>query len=728
MPAGIYSEDHIHARLQIFLMSRPVNWNRFYSPKSVAIVGATDDTRRFGGRLMRQIAKFGYAGRILPVNPRLTELNGLKCYPDIKALPEAPDHVGVVIAPDRVIGVLRDCHAIGVQCATVFTAGYAETGTDAGRKLQEELAQFARDTGLRVMGPNCNGPVNFVDRFSMSAGYAVSSLTEPAGNVGLVSQSGGLGQSNVMWRAIKAGVHMSYQASCGNEADLTVVDFARFMLEGERTDVVMMALEAIRDGGAFMDLAQYAAEREKPLIVLKFGITEAGKQAAASHTGAITGSDEVFSAVCRQYGVIRVNDCNELYEQAIVLRNRKLPKGRRAASMSLSGGNVVQMADAGTHLGLEWKTYTATTDRRLGELIPGYGKVGNPTDMTSLATGQPEIYRKAMEIIGEDDNVDVMIPVFTFAPRADLEHAAQLSRDGVKPLVLLVTGGCHDDPSLTVDQLVAMGAAAYRNTVDTLRYVRAAIGYREFLGARRAQPQLQRPRGIDQAAAGRLLAAAGERTLTEREAKQVLVQYGLPVPQEFLARSGDEAVTWACGIKGPVALKIESTDIVHKTEAGAIRLGLDSESAVRQGYEDVLAAARQYKPDAKISGVLVQEMVPRGAEMMLGIVRDQVFGPLLAVGFGGIYVEVLRDITYRVPPVSADVARGMLGELRGYRILEGVRGQLPADIDALVDCIVRISWLAADHGDTIRELDVNPLTVTARGARAVDALLVAGRR
>lgn len=712
-------------------MTQATNWPRFYSPKSIAVVGATDDTRRFGGRLMRQIVKFGYAGRILPVNPRLTELNGLKCYPGVSALPETPDHVGVVIAPDRVIDVLRECHAIGVRCATVFTAGYAETGTEQGRKLQEELLRFTRETGLRVMGPNCNGPVNFIDRFSFSAGYAVSSLTEPAGNVGLVSQSGGLGQTNVMWRAIKAGVHMSYQASCGNEADLTVVDFARFMLEGEQTDVVMMALEAIRDGKAFMDLAQYAAEREKPLIVLKFGITDAGKQAAASHTGAITGSDEVFSAVCKQYGVIRVNDCNELYEQAIVLRNKKLPKGRRAASMSLSGGNVVQMADVGTHLGLSWHHYTTTTDKRLGELIPGYGKVGNPTDMTSLATGQPEIFRKAMEIISEDDNVDVMIPVFTFAPRADLEHAARLSRDAAKPLVLLVTGGCHDDPALTVDSLVAMGAAVYRNTVDTLRYVRTAIGYREFLEARRAQPSPLRPQGMDRDAVGKVLDAAGKRTLTEREAKSLLAQYGLPVPKELLATSADEAAAHFRSINGPVALKIESEDIAHKTEAGAIRLGLTSEAGVRQAYADVRAAALRYKPDANIAGVLVQEMVPRGAEMMLGIVHDPVFGPLVAVGSGGIYVEVLRDITFRVPPVDAPTARDMLGELRGYRILEGVRGMAPADIDALVDCIVRLSWLAHDHGAAIKELDINPLTVldnmATKGAIVVDALLVTGR-
>lgn len=710
-------------------MTSSINWTRFYSPKSVAVIGATDDTRRFGGRLMRQIGKFGYAGRIYPVNPRLAELNGMKCYPSVSALPETPDHVGVVIAADRVIEVLRDCHAIGVQCATVFTAGYAETGTEKGRKLQEDLVRFCRETGLRVMGPNCNGPVNFIDRFSFSAGYAVSSLTEPSGNVGLVSQSGGLGQTNVMWRAIKAGVHMSYQASCGNEADLTVVDFARFMLEGDQTDVVMMALEAIRDGRAFMDLAQYAAEREKPLIVLKFGITEAGKQAAASHTGAITGSDDVFSAVCKQYGVIRVNDCNELYEQAIVLRQkkRKLPKGRRAASMSLSGGNVVQMADTGTHLGLSWHNYTSKTDGRLGELIPGYGKVSNPTDMTSLATGQPEIYRKAMEIISEDDNVDVMVPVFTFAPRADLEHAARLSRDAEKPLVLLVTGGCHDDPSLTVDRLVAMGAMAYRNTVDTLRYVRTAIGYREFLEQRRAAPPLQRPAGIDVQGAKALLQAAAGRNWTEREAKKLLAAYGLPVSRESLAATAAEAAQQAAVIGGPVALKIESEDIAHKTEVGAIRLGLSGEAAVKQGFDEVVAAARRYKPDARVAGVLVQEMVPRGTEMMLGLVHDPVFGPLVAVGIGGIYVEVMRDISFRVPPVAAATAREMLSELRGRKLLDGVRGQPPADVEALVDCIVRLSWLAHDHGAAIRELDVNPLTVLQNGARVVDALLVSGK-
>jgi acetyltransferase len=701
-----------------------IDWQRFYSPRSVAVVGATDDTRRFGGRLMRQMRKFGYGGRILPVNPKRTELAGMPCYPSVAALPQVPDHVGIVVPSEHVLGVLRECHAIGVRCATVFTAGFAETGSARGRELQDALTAFARETGLRFMGPNCNGPVNFIDRFSMTGGYAVSNLTEPPGNVGLVSQSGGLGQTNVMWRAIKAGVYMSYQASCGNEADLSVVDFARFMVEGDTTDVVMMALEAIRDGEAFEALAALAAEREKPLVVLKFGLTDAGRQAAASHTGAITGSDEVFDAVCRQYGIIRVGDCNELYERAIVLRQKRLPKGRRAASMSLSGGNVVQMADVGTQLGLEWPSYTAATDARLAELIPGYGKVSNPTDMTSVATGQPDLFRKALEIITADASVDVMVPVFTFANKADIEYAAQLSRDGAKPMVLLLTGGCNDDESLDVDVLVGRGASAYRNTVDALTSIRAAIGYREFIEARRARTKPVRPGGIDVDGAAKLIAAAHGRTLTEREAKAVLRAYGLPVPAEYLATDANAAAAHARRIGGPVALKIESPDIPHKTEAKAIRLGLSGDDAVRRGYAEVVDAAQRYRADARISGVLVQEIVPPGVEMMLGIVGDAVFGPVVAVGLGGIYVEVLRDVAYRRPPFDAAVAHEMLRELKASRILEGIRGKPPANLDALVDCIVRCAWLAHDHAARIAELDVNPLTVTSEGAHVVDALLV----
>jgi acyl-CoA synthetase (NDP forming) len=291
-------------------------------------------------------------------------------------------------------------------------------------------------------------------------------------------------------------------------------------------------------------------------------------------------------------------------------------------------------------------------------------------------------------------------------------------------MVLLLTGGFNDDAGLNVDVLVGRGASAYRNTVDGLTSIRAAIGYREFLDARRARKTPVRPAGIDAEAAAKLIAAAQGRTLTEREAKAVLRAYGLPVPAEHLATDAESAAAHARRIGRPVALKIESPDIPHKTEANAIRLDLAGEDAVRSGYAEVIDAARRYRADARIAGVLVQEMVPPGIEMMLGIVDDAVFGPVVAVGLGGIYVEVLRDVAYRLPPVDAETAHGMLRELKAWKILEGTRGKPRANVEALADCIVRCSWLAHDHAARIAELDVNPLTVTAEGAHVVDALLI----
>ncbi len=697
-----------------------------FAPRSVALVGASDQGERFGTRVFRQLINFGFQGPIYPVNPRARELLGRTCYPSIAALPETPDHVGIVVATERVFDVLEECAARGVPFATVYSGGFAETGTEEGRERQARLIAFARRTGMRIMGPNCNGVINFVDAFAMASTGAIGGPRRPAGNIGVVSHSGGLGQINVMWRAQEIGLGISYEASIGNEADLDSIDYARFMLRSPATDVVLMAIEGVKDGAKLIGLAREAAEREKPIVVLKFGRTAAGSRAAASHTGTIAGADDIFDAAFRQFGLIRVAETNELYEMAILLRTRRWPKGRRAASAAATGGNIVQLADVGETLGIEWPQYGPETQGKLAELMPGYGKVSNPTDMTSLATGEPENFRRALTAIAEDASIDVVVPIFAFVKREDIERGAELVRRCRKPAVMLWVGGCTDDRAFGPKDLIEAGVPVYRNALPCLRAVRAAADFGALVNEIKAGAREPvRPAHADADAARTLMARASQR-LTEREAKGVLAAYGLSVTREVLARDADEAVAHAHAIGGPVAIKIDSSDIAHKTEAGAIRLGVLGDDAVRQAFVEVTQSARRFAPDAAINGVLVQEMAAQGIEMMLGVVRDPVFGPVIAAGLGGIHVEVLRDIAYRIAPVTADEALRMLRELRSYRRLEGVRGAPPADVDALVDAIVRLSWFARDLDSDIAELDINPLLVFERGAgvKVVDALIV----
>jgi len=699
----------------------------FFNPASLAFVGATEDISKFGGRVMRAVLEFGYKGRVYPVNPRYATLLGQPCYPSVSALPEAPDHVGIVIAAHRVLDTLKQCADRGARFATIFTSNFSETGEASGRALQDEIVAFARANGIRLLGPNCNGFINFVDAFAFASTAAIKGPRKPAGDVGLVCHSGGLGQMNIMWRAQEAGLGITYEVSCGNEADLDAMDFMRFMIDDERTRVIMVAVETIRDGRKFAEVARHAADREKPIVMLKFGRTDAGRRAAASHTGALTGADEVHDAAFRQYGVLRVTDCNELYEVAKLLRRRKWPRGSRAAALSGSGGHSVLMADLGAANGIDWVPYQDQTVNGLRELMPDFAGVSNPTDLTSALTGSKHLFEDALNVVALDEGVDVLIPVLVAPTVPAIETVVKLSDNTDKAVAVLWTGYCPNDPLVVASTLVARGLPVYRDALTCLKAVRAAMTYGEFLRAhkRAASEPPVRPAGIDVAQAKELI-ATGAGNMTERSSKEVLAAYGLHITQERLATNTQNAASSARDIGKPVALKIESPDIPHKTEANAIRLNVTGDAEVARAFDEVMAAARRYQPEARLDGVLVQEMAPGGVEVMLGVASDPTFGVVVVAALGGIHVEVLRDIAYRIPPLTAADALAMLRELRAYPIFGGVRGARPRDLDALCDTIVRLSWLAHDHADTVAEIDINPLTVLEPGAgvRVVDALII----
>jgi acetyltransferase len=702
----------------------------FFAPKSVALIGATEDRSRFGGKVLHRLVHFGFNGPIFPVNPSLNKVQGLRAFSSLRDLPEPAEHVGIAVPTKYVFDVLSDCAANQVRFVTLFSAGFAETGDEEGRARQLRLKAFAAETGIRIMGPNCNGFVNYVDGLAFTSSGTVTGVRYPAGNIGLVSQSGGAAQVNVMWRAQEMGLRLSRQVSCGNCADLDVLDFVSYLVDDPHTDVIMMLVEDFRRGRDLFPIAARAMEKEKPILVLKLGRTEAGSRAASSHTGAITGSDAVHDAAFKQCGIIRVNDCNELYEHAMLFRQKRVPKGYRAAALSISGGNAAIVADLGASLGLEWPAYAESTQEKLSAILPMHGRATNPSDITSAAVGKPDVLRNAIDVIASDPNVDVVVPTLTFAQSGDVMQAVAAADRVAKPVVLLWTGGCGDRPDLKAANLIEGGMPVYRDALPCLRAVKHAMDYGQFLQARAARKEADRAAGADVEAARAILRTAGG-TLSERESKALLHAYGFPVTQERLATSAQEAVSAFATIGGPVALKIESKQILHKTESGAMRLGVNSADQVAEAFDAVMAAARAYAPQATLDGVLVQQMAPVGAlELILGIAPDPTFGSAIMVGLGGVHVEVLRDVAFRVPPIDGKEAHAMLRELRAYRLLEGVRGHAGCDIPALCDLIARLSWLAMDFAGEIDELDINPLFVYPAGQTplVVDALITAKRR
>jgi acetate---CoA ligase (ADP-forming) len=701
---------------------RRAQLERLLSPRSIAIVGASARAGSFGERTQRNLA--GFAGRLHLVNARYDRLGDLPCHPSVPALPEAPD-LAVVAAPmEAVEGVVRDCVAAGVGAAVVYAAGFAETGRPERIDLQQRIADVARKGGVRLVGPNCIGLLDYASGATVSFAAVPRPARPPgAAALGIVSQSGNLGFA--MAQGVERGVSVARVLTCGNSADMDVADCVAALAEDPACAAIACLFEGMADPMRLIEAAEIAWAADKPLVVHKLATGEGGAAAALSHTGSLAGSDAAYRAAFERAGAVLVENYEALLETAAFLAKAPPPQAEGVAVVSTSGGAAIMAADKAELRGVALPQPGAEAQAVLDARIPEFGSARNPLDITAQVLNDPESLRACAGALFADPAYGaVVLPngyAYDFAtPRFALLGELAARHDKAACVVWLT------------EWLEGPGAreAEANPRVGLFRSMErcfAALAAWQERGRRRAAPRapvarLSPPEAAPRAAA--LLDAATGTTLTEREAKAALAAYGVPVVGEQLVADAEAAVAAAEALGFPVVLKVESPDLPHKTEAGVIRLDLRDAAAVREGFAAVMANAARVSPPPRVNGVLVQPMVPAGLEMVVGARLDPHFGPMVVVGLGGILVELLRDSATALAPVGEDEARAMLRRLRGYKLLEGFRGLPPVDQHRLVDTIRRVSELAADGREQIAEIDVNPLICAGERQVAVDALIV----
>ncbi|MDQ4044065.1 MAG: acetate--CoA ligase family protein, partial [Chloroflexota bacterium] len=666
--------------------------NALFHPKRIAIVGASQRPG-FANSIQRLILKGGYEGEVFGVNPRYDEVMGCACYPTIDAIPGGADKAIVVVPSQHVMAVLDQAEKAGIKAVNIITSGFGEQADEDAHERQNQIRDFARRTGIRIVGPNCLGIISTPAKMIAKSGPYTEVKRGP---VGIVFQSGLLAYSAVI-PPTDRGFGYSYVVTTGNEADLDATDFMRYYIEDDETRVLGCFIEQFRNADKLYEVAELAAEAKKPLVVLKIGRSEGGQRAARAHTGSLVGSDDVIDTVMHQLGIIRVYNLDEMIETLAIFHSKKLPKGNGVGTIFVSGGAGGLISDLSQDIGINLPELAPDTAERLHGIIPAYGTVGNPLDTTGQVAQQPEIMAGVLEAMAEDPNIHTVVYGQAYPNKVDLDSPVgkvmkeipEKYPDKMFLILSLVTGkvqeGYRADQPPVEPVMEWDGIPFLQGTENGLRAIRAMNRYAEFLRERESRAGIdQGPSSVAEQAAW-IVRAANGRPLVEREAKQLLSLYEIPVTQERLVTSADDAVVAAQSIGYPVVLKIESPDIAHKTESGGVLLNLDDEATVREGYDTIIANANAYNPDADIRGVLVQQMVSGGKELILGMTQDPTFGPAIAVGLGGIYVEILKDVALGVPPLTPSMSRAMISRLRGKAILEGARGEATSDIDAVID-------------------------------------------
>ena len=705
--------------MEIWTDSQMASIHKMLNPRSIAVIGATP-RMQYGGRFLAAVLKAKDRVRVYAVNPRYDEIMGIQSYASVTELPEAPDLVGIVVPYHQVLDTLQECHRKGVGAAIVISAGFAERGVEDRRDLQGQLGAFARESGLRVSGPNCLGLANVQDDiWATSSSRGADGLKGP---VGLVCQSGATAFGPFLVRAVDNGIGFSYIISTGNEADLDFSDFARYLLDDPATRVIAGFVEGFKDAGKFLAVARLAAERGKPLVMIKIGRSELGARAARSHTAALTGSDALYDAVFAQYGVVRVQSYDELLEVSHLLAHTPKPSQPGIAVVSHSGGISSLTADMCGQAGLDLPPLSDQARDGINGVLQGFGWAANPSDVTGYANSVS--FPQIMDCMINELQVGTMV-VASAGADSQAEQVISLRDRSAKGIVFLWTGSRGGTAGLA--KLKSANIPLFYAPDTLARGLRNLLDYHAWRDRRLVDGFGSAPAiTTEQERTVASLRSLGRVTLSEFESKQLIAAWGVPVTQEVRVGSADAAIEAAQRLGYPVVLKVDSPDILHKTEAGVVRLGVRDAEQVRTAYADILARAAAYAPNASISGVLVQEMVTEGVEVIVGVSYDAQIGPTLLFGSGGVMVEVYNDIALRRCPITQAEAHAMLSDVKGARLLHGFRGRPAADVEALMQALVHVSHLAVQLDGRLAELDINPLLVlpAGRGVKAVDALVV----
>ncbi len=693
---------------------------RFLNPRGVAVVGVSNDAGRIGGQALRLLTDFGYAGKIYPVNPKYADVKGIACYPDVAAVPQPCDVALIALAAQHVPGAIEQCGRAGIPFALVLSSGFSEVGEE-GRALQEKLLAAARRANVRVVGPNCLGIINLRDNARIGFGGTSQLTTLKPGPMAMVTQSGGFG-FGVMSAAAYYGVGCNYAISTGNEADLTLLDWVADLIERPEVETIVAFMEGVTDGRRLLDIGERALELGKPVLAWKVGNTDIGSQAATSHSARMTAGYELYRAAFRRGGLVEIRDVEDLIDYAKAFRMHKLPAGNRVGVLTLSGGAGVLLADRCIENGLTLPTLTDATREKLSKTLVSFASFANPVDATAHGYNDNfASYGEAVRLVLADPNIDQVV---ARVPRG--KSARPWSENLMKTLagtdkpVILNWPTAPDDNGDVLTWLEENGVPCILGAGRAVQSLAALTDFARKQRAYRKNGRRPLVRALERQA---LDLPAGAGTLGEHRSKQLLRRYGIPTTGEVLLSPAAVEALQSAPLAFPVAVKIESPDVPHKTEAGAVRLNVQDLAGLKQAAREVVAAARKHRPDARIDGVLVQEMAS-GQEFIVGAVNDPYFGPTVAFGLGGIFTELMKDVTHRFAPFDAEGAREMIDEIRGAALLKGYRGRPPLDIAALADTLARVSLLIADHADRVAEIDINPIFVNEKGVVAADALFV----